>query len=129
MQAGYELRIAELRQALGAGPTPQDKPKNLPRKRKRRLSAAGRANIIAALKKRWAERHKKEAEARAAAKHAPQRKAKPAPKAKARAKSPAKSAMVKAKKAPASKAAGKTPPRPRATVAAPEPKAPATEAR
>jgi hypothetical protein len=59
--------IAPLR---AAGPAP----KKAPRK-KRKLSAAGRANIIAALKKRWAMRRNEEAQAQAAVKGGPRRKA------------------------------------------------------
>jgi hypothetical protein len=56
--AGLELQkqrveehIAAMRSRLGQGPA---KPLAQPRRRKRRLSAEGRARIAAAAKKRWA---------------------------------------------------------------------------
>lgn len=60
--AGYQLkvkeieeRMAELRkQIAGVSGEPAGKPAASARPRKRRLSAEGRARIIAATKKRWA---------------------------------------------------------------------------
>jgi hypothetical protein len=85
MKANVDGKMSDIRQRLGMAAEPDDgrpAPKKALRK-KRRLSAAGRANIIAALKKRWAERRKEEEQA----------KAKPAPKVRA----PAKSASQKAR--------------------------------
>jgi hypothetical protein len=60
--AGYQCRIAEidarmadLRQRIaGVSPAASAKPAAAPIRKKRRLSAEGRARIIAATKKRWA---------------------------------------------------------------------------
>lgn len=120
MKAGIDGKISDIRRQLGTGEEAvagEPAPKKA-RRKKRRLSAEGRANIIAALKKRWAEKHKE----------AEQAKAKPAPKAKAPAKPAAKKASVKAKRTPARKVAarkaGKSKPAP---VAAPAPEATETQ--
>ena len=55
-----DTQIAELRQMLGGAPTETAAP-GAPTKRKRRISAAGRARIAEAQRKRWAE-SKKDAE-------------------------------------------------------------------
>jgi hypothetical protein len=49
-----ESRIAELRRMLHGTPASTPAAASAPVARKRKLSAKGRANIIAALKKRWA---------------------------------------------------------------------------
>lgn len=115
MKAGIDGKISDIRRQLGTGKKAEagagePAPKKAGRK-KRRLSAEGRANIIAALKKRWAQKHKEAQQA----------------KAKAPAKSAAKKAGVKAKRAPAKKAARKTAKSKPAPVVAPAPAAPATE--
>jgi len=63
MKANVGEKIAGLRQRLGieVAKAPDPAPRKAARK-KRRLSAAGKANIIAALKKRWAERRKQQAQ-------------------------------------------------------------------
>jgi hypothetical protein len=62
MKADIDSKMSDLQQRLGIGTNTSDGPTpgKAPRKR-RRLSAAGRANIVAALKKRWAARRKEEA--------------------------------------------------------------------
>jgi hypothetical protein len=114
MKAGIDGKISDLRRQLGTGKEAEagagePAPRKAGRK-KRRLSAEGRANIIAALKKRWAEKHKE----------AEQAKAKPA-------KSAAKKASVKAKRTPAKKAASKTARSKPAPVVAPAPEATETQ--
>jgi hypothetical protein len=142
MKADIDGKMSDLRQRLGigtdiAGPTPRKVARKV-----RRLSAAGRAHIIAALKKRWAARREEQAQAQAPAKPATRRRAKPAPKAKAPTQAAPKKASVKAKAAPARKAAavktnlrrrtkvarGKTAKPQPAAVAASEQPAPAAEA-
>jgi hypothetical protein len=108
MKADIEVRMSDLKQRLGigAGTAASLKPRKAGPKR-RRLSAAGRANIVAALMKRWAARRKEQShvQAQAAAKAATRRKAKPAPKPKVLAKAAPKKSIVKAKRPPARKAA------------------------
>ena len=120
MHAGYELRIAELRRAIGTGPAPENKPKQA-RKRKRTLSAEGRANIVAALKKRWANRHKEEAQAQAK----PNPKTVPSRKAIGKVASKKGTAKKKAVRKPASKKVSEQAPAPAAATenAAPDNKA------
>lgn len=113
MKAGIDGKISDIRRQLGTAKevgAGEPAPKKAGRK-KRRLSAEGRANIIAALKKRWAEKHKEAEQA----------------KAKTPAKSAARKASVKAKRTPAKKAARKTAKSKPAPVVAPAPAAPATE--
>jgi hypothetical protein len=121
MKANVDAKMSDVRRRLGMAVEPdegQPAPKK-PLRKKRRLSAAGRANIIAALKKRWAERRKEEEQA----------KAKLAPKVRASAKSAPQKASVKVKRTPAKKAAaGKTGKPKSAQVTALERTAPATEA-
>ena len=63
-----DAQIAEIRQILAGGPkptTPEPATSPKPAKRKRRkLSAAGRAAIVAALKKRWAAKKAKAAKSK-----------------------------------------------------------------
>jgi len=84
-----ETRIAELRKRIGGVAPVAAAPAVAPAKKKRRLSAEGRARIVAATKKRWAAVRKAKAEAAAAA-------SKPAKAAPARAKKRAKAAPKKA---------------------------------
>jgi hypothetical protein len=74
MKADIDGKMADIRQRLGIEPAAGERTPKKARRKKRRLSAQGRANIIAPLKKRWAMRRKEE-EARAAAKAASRRKA------------------------------------------------------
>ncbi len=53
-RAEVEQRIAGLKQQIGNGAEPKSA---APVRKRRRMSAAGRARIRAALKKRWAEFH------------------------------------------------------------------------
>jgi len=124
--------MSDLRRQLGveaeAGDA-QPVPKKAARK-KRKLSAAGRANIIAAVKKRWAELHKQQEQARIAPKAAPKRKAKSA-KANPPAKPAKRKAAVKAKSAPrprAKTAVKKAPESKPAQATAPQQTPPLTEA-
>jgi hypothetical protein len=98
-----ETRIAELRRLLHGTPAPTPAADAAPVARKRKLSAKGRANIIAALKKRWAA--KKAAVAPAPAKPAARKTAvkKAARKAPAKAK-PARKAAPKVVPPPATPA-------------------------
>ncbi len=57
-RAEVEERIAELKQQIGDGARPKSA---TPVRKRRRMSAAGRARIRAALKKRWAEFRQKKA--------------------------------------------------------------------
>src|ERR1035441_10659123 len=69
MKAGIDGKISDIRRQLGTGKEAgagEPAPKKAGRK-KRRLSAEGRANIIAALKKRWAQKHKEAQQAKAKA--------------------------------------------------------------
>jgi hypothetical protein len=64
MKEAQQLRLAKIRgesESPAPAPTPEEKPK-------RRLSKAGRANIVAALKKRWAEKRAATARPKPAAK-------------------------------------------------------------
>ena len=121
MKANVDAGMSDIRKRLGMAVEPdagQPAPKKA-RRKKRRLSAAGRANIIAALKKRWAERRKAEEQA----------KAKPTAKVRTPAKAASQKASVKVKRTPARKTAarkaGKTKTAPAPAL---ERTAPATEA-
>lgn len=98
VKADIDGKMADIRQRLGIEPAAGAPTPKKARRKKRRLSAEGRANIIAALKKRWAMRRKEEAQA--ASKAVPKRKAKPAPKAKAPAKAAPEKASVRVKRTP-----------------------------
>jgi hypothetical protein len=143
MKTDLDGKMSDLRRRLGmtaeAG-NAQPSPKKAARK-KRRLSAAGRANIVAALKKRWAKLHKQQEQARIAPKAAPKREATSAT-AKTLAKRAAKKAGAAVKRAPGRSGAAKgSARRPRAKTAVrktaeakpapvttPEPTPPVTEA-
>jgi hypothetical protein len=77
---GIETRIAELRKRIGGVAPVAAAPAVAPAKKKRRLSAEGRARIVAATKKRWAAVRKAKAEAAAAASKPAKKRAKVAPK-------------------------------------------------
>lgn len=115
MKADIDGKMSDIRQRLGVDPAAEEPTsKKAPRKkRKRKLSAAGRANIIAALKKRWAERRKEQERA----------------KAKPPAKAAPKKAGVQVKRTPARKPAPRKTGKPEpAPVTPPEPTAPPAEA-
>jgi hypothetical protein len=65
-----ETHIADLQKKIGGAATVAAAPTAAPAVKKRRLSAEGRARIVAATRKRWAAVHKAKAEAAAAAKKA-----------------------------------------------------------
>jgi hypothetical protein len=104
MKAAAEAKMSEIQARLGSQTTPTSR--KAPRK-KRRLSAEGRAAIVAALKKRWAAKKaataqpkpaatKKAARKKAAVKRAGAKKAAKAPVKKAATKTaPAKKVAVK----------------------------------
>ena len=66
-RARLDAHIAEIRRLLGARPKQPTASPDVVRP-KRKMSAAGRRRIAAATKKRWAEFHRKQAEAAKAAK-------------------------------------------------------------
>ena len=89
-----DTKIAELRAMLDGGNKPTAATPEPTKRKRRRMSAAGRANIVAALKKRWA------------AKRAAAEKAHPSAANKAKPKKTAR--RVAAVKAPPAKAASKS---------------------
>jgi len=73
MKADIEGKMADIRQRLGIEPAAGEPAPKKARRKKLRLSAEGRANIVAALKKRWAERRKAEQRANLARSGKPSR--------------------------------------------------------
>ena len=112
-KAEIDAKMAEIQEQLKGRGSAQSAPATggetrsaaAPRKGRRKMSAAGKAHIIAALKKRWAAFHKAQAAAKTTGKAAPKKQTSPARKSafgkSAPSTSPRKATRKAAAKAPA----------------------------